>query len=290
MLVFEDLFAPPSEADVAEYKPAEIDFAFKTFAPGKIKNIVVFDGGPRNEHYSKTTFMVSHFLKGAKNAGANVEYFKLKNHNIHNCTGCYTCWTKTPGTCIFKDDMTVLREKFRTADLIVFASPLYFFNVTGIMKTFMDRLLPLMKPYMITDENGVIKHPDRYPEKGEQGFVVFSAGGFPDVENNFDALKTMFRMFDLHSENARLAGEFFLTAAEVIVQPVYSKRTEEVKQICEKAGRQIVKEGKIDKELMQRLAFPWASLKRFSEQADAFWRSLDGRERYLTKIHRIEST
>jgi len=69
------------------------------------------------------------------------------------------------------------------ADLVIFASPLYIFNVTGIMKTFMDRLLPILKPYMLIDKkDGHISHPDRYPELGEQGFVVFSAAGFPDVD------------------------------------------------------------------------------------------------------------
>ncbi len=288
MLIFEDMFASPREADVAEYIPKEINYQYKIFKPGKINNIVVFDGGARNSNYSKTSFMVHYFIEGVKEAGARVEYFKLKHYNIHDCTGCYTCWTKTPGACIFKDDMTMLREKFRSADLVVFASPLYFFNVTGIMKTFLDRLLPLMKPYMLVDETGMVKHPDRYPEKGEQGFVVFSAGGFPEVDQNFDGLRAMFRMMDKHSENIHLMGEFFLTAAEVIVQPIYSGRTEEVKKICRDAGKQVVTEGKIDKALMQRLTFPWASTRKFQQQADAFWRSLEGKERYLTKIHRIE--
>ena len=288
MMIFADLFSPVNEIDIAEYKPRKINYDFKTFSPGKIKRIVVFDGGPRNSKFSKTTLIVDNFIKGAENAGAKVEYFKLKNLNIHDCTGCYTCWTKTPGSCIFKDDMTLLREKFRSADLVVFASPLYFFNVTGIMKSFMDRLLPLMKPYMLLDEKGYIKHPDRFPEKGEQGFVIFSAAGFPDIDHNFDALQSMYRLFDSHSENIHLMGEFFLTAAEVVVQPIYSQRLEEVKRVCQHAGEQVVKEGRIDKDYMQRVSFPWASRTKFQRQADAFWKSLVGKGRYMTKIYKIE--
>ena len=82
----------------------------------------------------------------ALSAGAKMEHIKLKNKNIHPCTGCYTCWTKTPGECIFDDDMTDLRYKFRTADLIIFASPLYVYSVTGIMKNFLDRLVPNLMP------------------------------------------------------------------------------------------------------------------------------------------------
>ncbi len=290
LLIFASLFAPPqaSKKSKKAVKPKEIKFEYKTFAPKKVKNIVVFDGGFRNEKFSKTTFMVNNFIEGAKQAGANIEYFKLKNYNIKDCTGCYTCWTKTPGECIFKDDMTMLRKKYREADLVVFASPLYIFNVTGILKTFMDRLLPIMKPYMLMNENGDIRHPDRYPEAGEQGFVVFSASGFPEVKHNFDGLTGMFHCWNSHSENMHLMGEFYLTAAEIIVQPVYEKRRNTVKDVCFKAGKQIVEEGKIDKDLMLAVQDSTVSKETFQAQADMFWESLDGKKPFLTNIPKLK--
>ncbi|MBW1852960.1 MAG: flavodoxin family protein [Deltaproteobacteria bacterium] len=112
--------------------------------------------------------------------------------------------------------MTDLRLKYRKADLIVFASPLYIFSVTGIMKNFLDRIVPNMKPYMIID-NGETRHPHRYPEDGQQGFVVFSAAGFPEVDHNFDGLKSMFRCLHSHSEKASLMGEFFMPGADLWV-------------------------------------------------------------------------
>ena len=284
MLIFADLFAPVNEIDVAEYEAREMNYDYKDFGPNKIKNIVVIDGGPRNSKLSKTTFMVDNFIEGAKKAGAKVEIFKLKDYEIAHCTGCYTCWTKTPGECIFKDDMTMLREKYRSADLVVFASPLYIFNVTGIMKDFMDRLLPIMKPYMLLDEQGHIKHPDRYPEKGEQGFVVFSAAGFPDIDHNFDGLEAMYRMWDSHNENSHLMGEFFMSAAEIVVQPVYSQRKYNIELACQQAGEQVVKEGRISKEFMQQVSFPGVSRKKFQRQADGFWATLDGKARYTSEV------
>ena len=289
MLIFADLFAPVNEVDIAEYVPREMNYNYKNFGPNKIKNIVVLDGGPRNAKLSKTTLMVDSFIEGAKHAGANVETFKLKNYEINHCTGCYTCWTKTPGECIFKDDMTMLRKKYREADLVVFASPLYIFNVTGIMKDFMDRLLPIMKPYMLLDEKGYIMHPDRFPEKGEQGFVVFSASGFPDIEHNFDGLEAMYRMWDSHNENMHLMGEFFMSAAEIVVQTVYSQRNHNIKNACRKAGEQVVKEGKISKEFMQLVSFPGVSREKFQRQADGFWGTLDGKARYMTEVPKIVS-
>jgi len=293
LLKLSSMFAPPSKKkrEKEKKKPEQTKIVInyrKTFEPSEIKKIVVFDGGPRTIKFSKTSFMVNNFIEGAKEAGASVEYFKLKDYDIHDCSGCYTCWTKTPGECIYKDDMTMLRKKYREADLVVFASPLYIFNVTGILKRFMDRLLPVMQPYMLLDEQGYVTHPDRYPELGEQGFVVFSASGFPDLENNFDGLIGMFKMWDLHSENMHMVGEFYLTAAETIVQSVYEDRKNKIQEVCKKAGQQIVKQGKIEIELMQEVTDHGFSLKVFQEQSDYFWESLDGKAAYLKEVPKIE--
>ncbi len=78
------------------------------------------------------------------------------------------------------------------------------------MKTFMDRLLPIFEPYIhINEKDGAIAHPNRYATNKEQSFIVFSAAGFPNIDNNFDALKSMFREWDSHCESINLIGEFF---------------------------------------------------------------------------------
>ena len=288
LLKLGELFGPSSEPEEdVEQKPKEIDFEYKTFEPGRIKKIVVFDGGPRNTKFSKTTFMVKHFCKGAKSAGADIEYIKLKDMKINPCTGCFTCWTKTPGECIFKDDMTDLRLKSRKADLVVFASPLYIFSVTGIMKNFLDRNLPNMKPYMLI-ENGETKHPHRYPEDRQQGFAVFSAAGFPEVDHNFDGLKGMFRCLHSHYEKSSLMGEFYMPGAELIAQPVYGERRKRVEQACYNAGEQVVKAGKIDMAFMEAVSDVEISQKKFEEQTNYFWESLDGKASYLKNFPKLE--
>ena len=203
LMEFSNLFSPTKKEKVkakARVTLKNVDFKYSTVSPGTIKKVVVFDGGPRNKKLSKISFMVDKFIEGVEVAGAEVEYFKLKDYDINDCVGCYTCWTKTPGKCIFEDDMSTLRMKYREADLIVFASPLYIFSVTGILKRFLDRLIPLLKPYMVVDELGVTMHPDRYPELGKHGFVVFSAAGFPDLKHNFDGLISTFKLFELHNQ------------------------------------------------------------------------------------------
>jgi len=288
LLKLGELFGPSSEPEEdVKQKPKEIDFEYKTFEPERIKKIVVFDGGPRNTKFSKTTFMVKHFCRGAESAGADIEYIKLKDMKINPCTGCFTCWTKTPGECIFKDDMADLRLKSRKADLVVFASPLYIFSVTGIMKNFLDRNLPNMKPYMLI-ENGETKHPHRYPKDRQQGFVVFSAAGFPEVDHNFDGLKGMFRCLHSHYEKSFLMGEFYMPGAELIAQPVYGERRMRVEQACYDAGEQVVKAGKIDMAFMEAVSDVEISQKKFEEQTNYFWESLDGKASYLKNFPKLE--
>ena len=287
LLNFNTLFSSEEDEKPRKMKKSAPKFKYKTFEPGKIKKVVVFDGGPRNESFSKTTFAAKNFCEGVQKAGAEVEYIKLTDKKINPCTGCYTCWTKTPGKCIFNDDMTQLREKYRAADLVVFATPLYIFNVTGTFKTFMDRLLPTLKPYMLMAEDGHTLHPDRYPELGEQGFVVISAAGFPEVDSNYDGLRSMFKMWDTHSENMHMMGEFYITAAELMAQPVYSARKKAVAEACCQAGMQIIKEGKVDISYMETVADPGSSKKTFQNQADNFWESLDGKKAYLTGSPKI---
>ena len=67
----------------------------------------------------------------------------------------------------------------------------------------------ILKQYMLINGNGDISHPDRYPDAGEQGFVVFSATGFPEVDHNFDGLKGIFRCWDSHNEKMHFMGGIF---------------------------------------------------------------------------------
>ena len=287
LLKFDQLFSLPGDEEQVKIPAYKTDFDYHVFAPGTINNIVVFDGGPRNSKFSKTLLMVNHFCAGAQSVGAHVEHVKLIKQNIHPCTGCYTCWTKTPGQCIFEDDMAELRLKFRMADLILFASPLYVFSVTGIMKSFLDRIIPNIQPYM-QKCNGGTRHPHRFADDKKQGFIVFSAAGFPEVAGNFDGLKSMFRCFHSHSEKTFLMGEFFLPGAELISQPVYTERRQRIEQACHQAGKQAILEGKITPVLMETVSDPEISQANFQEYANYFWESLDGKAAYKKGAPKLE--
>ena len=106
--------------------------------------------------------IINEFIKGAKEAGAKVEVVLLAEKEINNCIACVKCWTKTPGKCALKDDMAGLLAKFMQSDLVVMATPVYIYNVTGMMKTFLDRMMPILDPHLVKMENGYTGHIKKY--------------------------------------------------------------------------------------------------------------------------------
>lgn len=98
--------------------------------------ILIVNGSLRNG--GNTDTLEKAYTKGARAAGIIVQRALLRSLAIADCKGCYQC--RDWGSCSLEDDMTGLREAVERADVLVFASPLYFCGVSGLMKTFLDRL------------------------------------------------------------------------------------------------------------------------------------------------------
>lgn len=101
------------------------------------KNVIIISSSPRKGGNSDT--LCDKFAQGAKDAGNNVEKIFLKDKKINYCTGCGFCNTNDYGGCAQKDDMNEILEKLIVADVIIFATPVYFYTMCSQMKTFIDR-------------------------------------------------------------------------------------------------------------------------------------------------------
>jgi len=176
-----------------------------------IKKPLIIFGSPRGER-GFTYKALQRFLDGMRSEGLEPETIFLHKQKIRPCTGCFSCWTKTPGVCMHKDDMAGLLEKVEQADLIVYAQPLYTFSVPGITKNFLDRLLPRLQPYLIEDSNGSTTHPRRWQGNENQRMVIFSVCGFPE-KGHFDPMLQMFYMLSHHS-GVPIVGELLRPASE----------------------------------------------------------------------------
>ena len=96
-------------------------------------------GSPKEN--GSTAFLVDIIIDGMKSKNIDVSRFVLDKMNIHFCTGCVKC--EVDRVCVQKDDMTALIDEIMHSDIILLASPSYWGDVTGQMKVFIDRSLPL---------------------------------------------------------------------------------------------------------------------------------------------------
>lgn len=134
-----------------------------------MSNVLVISTSLRAK--SNSDILTEQLIAGAKDAGHEVEHISLKGKKIAFCIGCLAC-QKTQ-KCVLKDDAIEIAEKVKNADTLVFATPIYYYEMSGQMKTLLDRLNPLYpsdykfrKVYMLS----VATEDEEYvPEKAVSG-------------------------------------------------------------------------------------------------------------------------
>ena len=102
------------------------------------KKVLVLSASFRK--HGNSDLLCDEFARGAKEAGHEVEKIFINDKNINFCRGCGVC--NTTHKCIQKDDMAEILDKMVSADVIVMATPIYFYTMNGQMKTLIDRTVP----------------------------------------------------------------------------------------------------------------------------------------------------
>lgn len=230
--------------------------------------ITVFNGSPRGPG-GNTHFIVSEFCQGAQEAGAEIHQVFLAHKTIHHCMGCFSCWIRTPGRCVHKDDMAGLLERFCDAEVIVLATPVYIDNVTGLMKNFLDRLIPLALPYFEKDQTGQCRHAFRrnLPKK----FVVVSNCGFPE-QSHFEVVRLWARRM-MRNFGGELAGEIYRGGGELFRSPVMreSPLAEDYRAVLRQAGREVGAGGAMATETSRALEQPIVPDESYIAASNAYW-------------------
>ena len=98
-------------------------------------NILILSGSPRKG--GNTELLAEAFAKGAAEHH-HVEIVSVRDYNVNPCLGCNACF-KTDGICAQKDDMAIIYEKMSRADMLVIASPVYFYSISAQLKAVIDR-------------------------------------------------------------------------------------------------------------------------------------------------------
>ena len=137
----------------------------------KTKNILILSTSPRKDGNSE--MLAREFARGAKEAGHNVELVSLRGKAIGFCKGCLAC-QKTQ-RCVIHDDVDAIVRKMKDADVIAFATPIYFYEMCGQMKTLLDRANALFASdyafrdiYLLT---AAAEEDDQVPARAESGLT-----------------------------------------------------------------------------------------------------------------------
>jgi multimeric flavodoxin WrbA len=124
-------------------------------------NILAINGSHRGEKgYSQ--ILIDKFFEGARQLNTDCDTIVLKNYKINQCLGCRACHKPEHYLkCVYeeKDDVKGIFDRMREADILVFATPIYIFNMTGLMKVFLDRITSTAdSSIMTTSDSGLFFH------------------------------------------------------------------------------------------------------------------------------------
>lgn len=162
-------------------------------------NILILNGSPRAD--GNTAALAAAFAEGAASAGHSVKTIQVGTMNIRGCVGCMAC-RGNGGVCVQKDDMTAVYPELQKAELIVLASPVYFWALTGQMQSAVTRFFaigrPAAKEYVLLLSSGrtdVYEGPLAQYAMLQKRFNVRSRGVFTfagngqQTEENFGKLR-----------------------------------------------------------------------------------------------------
>ncbi len=141
------------------------------------KRIVILNGSPRRN--GNTSILVKAFTEGAESAGNTVTEFFLDGMDIHGCKGCFGGHSSKECPCVQKDDMAQIYPAVKQCDMVVLATPLYYWNMSGQLRTAIDRLFALEEG----DENLLRGH-----NRASALLMAAEGHGFEDVLTYYDHL------------------------------------------------------------------------------------------------------
>ena len=156
--------------------------------------ILILNGSPHGQN-STTMCATNAFAEGIKEeTGGEIEIIDISKLNVRPCMGCLSCWGRTEGECVIKDDdIPAVKEKILNADIIIESFPLYFFGMPGAVKVFTDRMMSMIKTYegQGVPRSGQSAHGLRYPDP-EKSFVLISSCAYTETDMIYDPLKAQY--------------------------------------------------------------------------------------------------
>ena len=207
------------------------------------KKIFAINGSHRSEK-GFTQIVLNRFLKGAASAHAHSEVLYPSRKKIIACESCGKCLFEAPGACKFNDDMGSIIEKMEEADMLIFASPVYFDSIPSNMKKMIDRLRVTLDAFFEFRE-GRTYHLKSIKKK-QKVILIFTAGN-PERESFVSISRVFNRIID--NMGWVLEGEVYFPASHLLVADPELLTTQ--LEAVTMSGQQLVAEGKINKTVIE---------------------------------------
>lgn len=229
---------------------------------------LIINGSLKGEA-SHSYMVASRFARGIEAAAdAQTEVIELKNMNISHCVGCFGCWKVTPGQCVIRDDMDIIRDKIMESDNIILSFPLYFFGVSSKMKTMLDRLLPFKMPYKgrhATEDNLLIM--DYRYDFSDKRLILVSSCAHSSTDIVYDSVTREFDMICGKDNYTKV----FCPQGEILeldqMKPILNKYLNGI----EDAGKEFGINRKLSEETARKVCAPLIPVRAVEKMMTGYW-------------------
>ena len=249
--------------------------------------VLLIRGNPRKDGFTQR--LTDRFAAGVREAGASLTDVDLTSAAIQPCLGCFHCWLVQSGQCVHTDAMNDLLPCVLDADVLVCATPVYFFSMSSYLKAFFERLFPLSAEGV--EESGLgflrnrLREPDRWRNKK---FISIVVGALPGTKP-YEPVNQTFRLI-ADTLNMELGGQ--LTRPESHLLPYKFSKPKTLKLVDAaffKAGREAGNTGRLAVKTMEEAGLPLAaSESHFRMYSNIYWehaRALGAHSTNLNALH-----
>lgn len=188
-----------------------------------MKKVLIIAGSPRKD--GNSDLLAQQFAKGAEEAGNSVEIIYVRDLKLGYCIGCWAC-LKT-GRCFQKDAANDIHAKMLEADVVCFSTPVYYYSITGQMKTFIDRMNPL---YGVGDQSGA--NPRKSMKDKDFYYMVTAVDtDRRQLDRAIDAMEGFADCFDNIRRCGRIYGGGAEQKGDVVSTPAFTEAYEMGKKV-----------------------------------------------------------
>jgi multimeric flavodoxin WrbA len=238
---------------------------------------ILFINGSPTKKKGMTDIAIDLLIQGAREAGAETEKIFLADKKINYCTGCFSCWLKTPGICIYKDDMPEILGKIKNADILLLGTPLYVDGMTAQTKTFVDRIIPLVEPEfeMVDGHYRHAKRLDNVPD-----IALLSVCGFYELDN-FDGLVDHVKRICKNFRSDYLGAVLKPYSYSLVMDELVPEHVTEIKNALVKAGAELAQNKRFEGETLDKIASQPFKAEDALNGANMFWDVCRKKKKFL---------